>query len=220
MPRRLVAYHGSPVQFDKFDTRFVGTGQGESHHGWGINLAKNEDVARHYRDATSSFLDEPGHLYEVAVDADPSSFIRAGATFERQSPLVQETLTNLGFDPSGRLARRGADGRKIYENLLRKQAYSFMTQGPIARRYNIPAWDMAGDWLGRDLSDAGVLGLNYRRKDGHRSGVLVVFPGAEDRLTILRRYGVLGPLLTAGATNQDGIPTDATMSPLSGLTAN
>lgn len=30
------AYHGSPYNFDQFDTKFIGTGQGAQAHGWGL----------------------------------------------------------------------------------------------------------------------------------------------------------------------------------------
>ena len=31
-----IAYHGSPYNFDQFDTKFIGTGQGAQAHGWGL----------------------------------------------------------------------------------------------------------------------------------------------------------------------------------------
>lgn len=47
----IVAYHGSPHDFDKFDMSKIGTGEGAQAYGHGIYLAENEDVAKAYKTA-------------------------------------------------------------------------------------------------------------------------------------------------------------------------
>lgn len=47
------AYHGSPHDFDKFDSSKIGTGEGAQAFGHGLYFAENEGVARSYRDALS-----------------------------------------------------------------------------------------------------------------------------------------------------------------------
>lgn len=43
------AYHGSPYNFDKFDTAFIGTGEKAQVHGWGLYFSLNpETVYRRY----------------------------------------------------------------------------------------------------------------------------------------------------------------------------
>lgn len=43
------AWHGSPHDFDRFDTRKVGTGEGNQSEGWGIYFASEKAVAEWYR---------------------------------------------------------------------------------------------------------------------------------------------------------------------------
>ena len=42
------AYHGSGASFDKFDTAFMGTGEGAQAFGWGVYLTQSEGIARNY----------------------------------------------------------------------------------------------------------------------------------------------------------------------------
>lgn len=46
----IIAYHGSPHSFDKFDLSKIGTGEGAQAYGHGLYFADSEDVARSYRD--------------------------------------------------------------------------------------------------------------------------------------------------------------------------
>lgn len=43
------AYHGSAAKFDKFNTDFMGTGEGNQAHGWGLYFAGNKNVSENYR---------------------------------------------------------------------------------------------------------------------------------------------------------------------------
>lgn len=44
------AYHGSPHDFDKFDSKRIGSGEGAQAYGHGLYFAENEGVAKAYRD--------------------------------------------------------------------------------------------------------------------------------------------------------------------------
>ena len=55
-PQGLLAYHGSPHSFDKFDISKIGTGEGAQAYGYGLYFAENEKVARDYRDALTEGL--------------------------------------------------------------------------------------------------------------------------------------------------------------------
>lgn len=46
----IVAYHGSPHSFDKFDASKIGTGEGNQAYMRGLYFAEKEDVATTYRD--------------------------------------------------------------------------------------------------------------------------------------------------------------------------
>ena len=43
------AYHGSPHKFEKFSTDFMGKGEGNQAHGWGVYLAGDKNVSEGYR---------------------------------------------------------------------------------------------------------------------------------------------------------------------------
>lgn len=49
----IIAYHGSPHKFDRFDMSKIGTGEGAQAYGHGLYFAENEAVARGYREALS-----------------------------------------------------------------------------------------------------------------------------------------------------------------------
>jgi hypothetical protein len=48
------AYHGSPHDFERFDTSKIGTGEGAQAYGHGLYFAGNEAVAKGYRDTLSA----------------------------------------------------------------------------------------------------------------------------------------------------------------------
>lgn len=45
------AFHGSGADFDKFDRKFMGTGEGAQAYGEGTYLSETEEVAKNYRDS-------------------------------------------------------------------------------------------------------------------------------------------------------------------------
>lgn len=49
----IIAYHGSPHDFDQFDISKIGTGEGAQVYGPGLYFAQREGIARHYRDTLS-----------------------------------------------------------------------------------------------------------------------------------------------------------------------
>jgi hypothetical protein len=49
-PPPIVAYHGSPHDFEKFDATKIGTGEGAQAYGHGLYFAESEGVAHSYRD--------------------------------------------------------------------------------------------------------------------------------------------------------------------------
>jgi ADP-Ribosyltransferase in polyvalent proteins len=53
--RGIIAYHGSPHSFDKFDMSKIGTGEGAQAYGHGLYFAESEPVAKSYRDANQTY---------------------------------------------------------------------------------------------------------------------------------------------------------------------
>ena len=42
------AYHGSPYDFDEFDVKFIGAGEGHQVHGWGLYFAEDKSISNDY----------------------------------------------------------------------------------------------------------------------------------------------------------------------------
>ena len=42
------AYHGSPYDFDEFDVKFIGKGEGHQAHGWGLYFAEDSSVSNNF----------------------------------------------------------------------------------------------------------------------------------------------------------------------------
>lgn len=60
----IVAYHGSPHDFDRFSLDKIGTGEGAQAYGHGLYFAENEGVAKSYRDNVTRAHD---HYSDVAM---------------------------------------------------------------------------------------------------------------------------------------------------------
>ncbi len=73
--RGVIAWHGSPYQFDKFDSRNIGRGEGAQAYGHGLYLAESPKVAQQYQETGAAFRNSTalhqmlqGAGYEVPVD--------------------------------------------------------------------------------------------------------------------------------------------------------
>jgi hypothetical protein len=72
--RGIRAFHGTPHDFDRFDIRMMGTGEGAQSYGPGLYFSENEAVARAYRDTLSNNFEvaNPDRLRFIAGEADLS----------------------------------------------------------------------------------------------------------------------------------------------------
>lgn len=64
-PQFIRAYHGSPHNFDAFDSRFMSRGDGQAAYGPGLYFAADEAVAKNYRDTLASGGTLPAHLADA-----------------------------------------------------------------------------------------------------------------------------------------------------------
>jgi hypothetical protein len=58
----ITAYHGSPHDFDEFDTSKIGTGEGAQAYGHGLYFAEHEPVAKRYKNDLSPTLKAPDSI--------------------------------------------------------------------------------------------------------------------------------------------------------------
>lgn len=80
----LIAYHGSPHDFEKFDISKIGTGEGAQAYGRGLYFAEREGVARSYRDALTEGTVKVGNRY-----------IPTAESLKGASPRYLEVYDNL-----------------------------------------------------------------------------------------------------------------------------
>src|SRR5215475_2441205 len=87
------AYHGSPHDFDRFDISKIGTGEGAQSYGHGLYFAENEGVAKGYRDALSSNVNQPEVLAKQLMQSQGS---------RDKALTVLDALENPMTDANGR----------------------------------------------------------------------------------------------------------------------
>jgi hypothetical protein len=242
MQANLMAYHGTPHSFNKFDAAKIGSGEGHQAYGYGLYFAENPEVAQSYRWSTG--LHSAPYVDGKAFD--PTVLLNPG--FKAKTPEEYAALAgSLSLDPKS-LLQQAVSGKKGFfdaqkyfpdkkiaaqaaELSITKGKNPFQTQGPLftvdisdemvakmldfdapissqsqeiqalAKRYNIQPEDLGGDLLAaaegktaagaQRLRDAGIPGVRYldQGSRGQREGTrnIVVFPGGEDQVKILKR---------------------------------
>jgi hypothetical protein len=103
----IKAYHGSPHDFEAFDTSKIGTGEGAQAYGHGLYFAEQPEVAQQYRDALKwrgSNWDDPAVIAGRVLEEHKGD--KAAAIAQ----LVEANQRNLGFKASeaGNVARQQA----------------------------------------------------------------------------------------------------------------
>ena len=202
--RPIRAYHGSPHDFERFDASKIGTGEGVQSFGHGLYFADNPAVAEEYRRMLSR--GQPGHAYEVNLHTDPSRMINYDAPLAAQPRPVLDVARELK-----------ADLPRVYESDIRNElarlAGETPNKPPIV--HNMPAptngrelYDNFHRMLGahgatseadaaRMLAERGITGVRYldggSRAAGEGSRNYVMFPGTENLIEVLRKYGLAAP---------------------------
>jgi GNAT superfamily N-acetyltransferase len=100
-PTGILAYHGTPHSFDKFDTSKIGTGEGAQAYGHGLYFAENEGVARGYRDALSK---------QVTLDGKPMLSHPSDGPVGQAENSIARAVSN-GEDPASAISREAKEWR-------------------------------------------------------------------------------------------------------------
>ena len=91
------AYHGSPrgERFDRFDTGFMGTGEGAQAFGWGLYFSTRQGVAGHYKNLRNreGFV-EPKYMGET-VDYEWTGPMEGAFYAGYDEPIVQAVLKDF-----------------------------------------------------------------------------------------------------------------------------
>ena len=124
-PPGIVAYHGSPADFNRFDDRFIGTGEGAQAYGRGHYFGGAEETGRSYRDAlTPETIPNPEysaaqHDYNAkygavgnaagATDAEFNAAIAARDAAHEKMKSLSPTIPNPAFPGHMYQVNIGAD---------------------------------------------------------------------------------------------------------------
>lgn len=97
------AYHGSPYNFDEFDTKFMGKGQGAQVHGWGLYFSLNPDTG--YRNGSefgdsSSFktITYNGKVFEKGSQAYAILYAIQKRGKEETLKIIKRLMTKADTD--------------------------------------------------------------------------------------------------------------------------
>jgi len=269
-PKVIVAYHGSPHSFDRFDASKIGTGEGAQAYGHGLYFAGAEDTADYYRRNLSNDSDAPDvwarDFWEAQSAADavgnPADahdwllgFLRGGADPSAGYPKAQRRFYRNALEylmaqdprsvpPPRRMGHMYEVELGVPEQALLDYDRPFSTpagvtgaevlrqDNPVAvsestlRAIQDGSWRMES-FAGRSpyqtaavelarlartrggaqaLREAGIPGVRYldgnSRLSGEGTRNYVMFPGTEDRIRILRKYGLLAPMALPAASEE------------------
>ena len=97
-PNGIVAFHGTPHDFDRFDLGKIGTGEGAQAFGHGLYFAESKGLAERYRDTLSSGLANKAPPV-ITIDGAPAVKKVSGLTpFKDPQDWAVATLQNQSGD--------------------------------------------------------------------------------------------------------------------------
>lgn len=199
----IVAYHGSPYSFERFDTSKIGTGEGNKVQGHGLYFAETEGVARSYQVQLGG--PDGGHLYQVKIDANPEHFLDWDKPLNEQSQYVRDAFKKLGQEETWEMpvSALGEPERMEQVPISAEQAYNFFAEQL--------GDEGGGATTAQKLIEAGIPGIKYldqgSREGGEGTRNYVVFNDQAVRITHVngnpvatardlsdaRDLGVIGP---------------------------
>jgi hypothetical protein len=176
-------------------------------HGQGFD-PKIRDAMENLRyeimDLRDAARQRPGRMYEVEIGHPQHSLL------ELDGPMGTETASRL-TPPMRASLERGLQERlnmgqlkRHAGNILAMQADPSLAPGGVL--YEGLAADYGPVSASRKLLDAGIPGIRYldqgSRSAGQGTRNYVMFPGTEDAIRILRKYGLMAPI-AAGAMQEE-----------------
>ena len=81
----ITAYHGSPHEFDQFDTSKIGTGEGAQSYGHGLYFAESEPTAKYYKDTLA-------HRGQIDLEHEAN---------QREMPMSREAMIEVRRHANG-----------------------------------------------------------------------------------------------------------------------
>jgi hypothetical protein len=151
-------------------------------------LKAARDIAANLESRTSSVRSPAGVMYQVEIGHPESSLLDWDAPMSQQPLPVRRAFGDSGMDLPG-------DGRRVYMDAVTRLGEGFDDDA---------TGFLAGKAAAEELLSEGIPGIKYldgmSRNLGAGSRNYVMFPGTEDSITILRKYGLL-PAVGVGAAS-------------------
>jgi hypothetical protein len=113
--RSVIAWHGSPNDFDQFSNNFIGDGTGEQVHGYGTYYSASKDEAARYKEFV-----ENGKLYKVKIKPDQETFLTQKLLLSEHPEQMQEAIKGIKYVIESLAGGETVDaftGGELYNNL-------------------------------------------------------------------------------------------------------
>lgn len=113
--RSVIAWHGSPNDFDQFSNNFIGDGTGEQVHGYGTYYSASKDEAARYKEFV-----ENGKLYKVNIKPDQETFLTQKLLLSEHPEQMQEAIKGIKYVIESLAGGETVDaftGGELYNNL-------------------------------------------------------------------------------------------------------
>jgi hypothetical protein len=222
------AYHGSPYDWDRVDMSMVGKGEGPLLEGFGFYATDAEKNANWYRynntvvrrRGIANVIRASRDLARMGLEPDATKMFDAvgsviprlqksfprGRTYELELPFAENQLLKwdapLREQPDNVLRAVdklvGSDFRRAMEGSDWDTGSELYWTLAGRKRANMPS-DAQMQEASKRLFDEGVPGHVYL-DEGAKN--FVAYPGAEDSIRILRKYGLMAPV-AAGAMQEE-----------------
>lgn len=215
----LMAYHGTPHRFDKFDSSKIGTGEGAQAYGYGLYFAENKGVAQGYQtmlgsrdqDVVNNAISRVINLNNQPRDA----LILEGFPQEKITPEIAQTISNIAqnTNPDGTVTSAAIKEYNKLKSLVPNQGLLYTVDVPdstvakmldfdaplgqqspeiqaLAQKYNLSMDDLGGDLLAA-AGGKTAKGAQIMREAGI-PGVRYLDQGSRNNAPKVRRVSVDG----------------------------
>jgi hypothetical protein len=127
--RAMLAYHGTPHRFERFDASKIGTGEGAQAYGHGIYFAESPDVAKSYA-VPRGVPDVEGMALRQGIETDRDMRVE----IMRQAAADRDPLEAAKFLQYANIKARGLPKEKLAEVITEYRA----SQQPAFYTVDIP----------------------------------------------------------------------------------
>ena len=198
LQKSAISYYDNPVQAVREAVLDASDQYG------GADVQPIIDSLMRFKSDGVSFGPRPGKTYEVEIAHPETAFLDYDAPLPDQPEYVRSILPslNLPLDDATAPTLKMAYGFEKPENITGREILSAIRRDEMAHR--------GADWAQREaaasrtLAEAGISGVRYldEYSRGARAGTrnYVAFPGTEDSIRILRKYGLMAPIAAGAAS--------------------